>query len=403
VFIINRVSTSVLNNQSPYFVLHSKLPDLNLFKVFGCLCYASTLQSHRTKLHPRARKSIFLGYKSGFKGFTLYDLQSREIFVSRHVTFHENFLPYPHSSLSTTPDWEYFSSTTDSATPNQSPTIRSPAIIDDILPSSLRTNPPASPPIPNIQPVSRHSTRPIITPSYLQDYVCNNIHTSPYPITNYISHHNLSNSYSSFVMSLHTNTEPKSYAKASKHDCWKQAMQVELQALEKTGTWQLVDLPPNIKPIDCRWIYKVKHHADGSIERYKARLVAKGYNQIEGLDYFDTYSPVAKLTTIRLVIALSSIHNWHLHQLDVNNAFLHGDLQEDVYMILPPGVNFNKPNQVCKLKKSLYGLKQAGRKWYEKLTSVLSHHHYIQASSDHSLFVKKTSSSFTILLVYICG
>jgi hypothetical protein len=175
----------------------------------------------------------------------------------------------------------------------------------------------------------------------------------------------------------------------------------ELQALEKTGTWKLVDLPPNVKPIGCRWIYKVKFHADGTVERYKARLVAKGYNQIKGLDYFDTYSPVAKLTTVRLVIALSSIHNWHLHQLDVSTAFLHGDLQEDVYMVIPPGVKSTKPNQVCKLTKSLYGLKQASRKWYEKLTSVLYDQHYTQATSDHSLFVKKTPTSFTILLVYV--
>jgi hypothetical protein len=178
-------------------------------------------------------------------------------------------------------------------------------------------------------------------------------------------------------------------------------MQDELSALEKTGTWKLVDLPPHVKPIGCRWVYKIKRHVDGSIERFKARLVAKGYNQIEGLDFFDTYSPVAKLTTIRTIIALASIHHWHIQQLDVNNAFLHGDLQEDVYMVIPPGVQPSKPNQVCKLIKSLYGLKQASRKWYEKLTSLLLTHGYKQSTSDHSLFIKHTPPHFTILLVYV--
>jgi len=178
-------------------------------------------------------------------------------------------------------------------------------------------------------------------------------------------------------------------------------MQAELTTLENTGKWKLVDLPPNIKPIGCRWIYKIKHHADGTIERYKARLVTKSYNQIEGLDYFDTYSPVAKLATVITVIALASINNWHIHQLDVNNAFLHGDLQEDVYMVVPQGVITSKPNQVCKLMKFLYGLKQASRKWYEKLTSLLLANQYTQSQSDHSLFIKNTNTSFTILLVYV--
>ena len=147
-------------------------------------------------------------------------------------------------------------------------------------------------------------------------------------------------------MSLVSQIEPKSYDEAIKFDCWKQVMQLELNALDHTGTWTIVDLPSQVKPIGCRWVYRIKYNADGSIKRYKARLVAKGYNQIKGFDYFDTFSPVAKVTTVRLVIALASINHWFLHQLDVNNAFLHGDLQEDVYMKLPPGLSTSKPNQV---------------------------------------------------------
>jgi hypothetical protein len=133
-------------------------------------------------------------------------------------------------------------------------------------------------------------------------------------------------------MSITHHSEPNSYLEACKDEQWIQAMNLELEALTKTGTWKIVDLPTNVKPIGCRWVYRVKFKSDGSVDRYKARLVAKGYNQVEGLDFFDTFSPVAKLTTVRLLLALSSIHNWHLHQLDVNNAFLHGELQEDVYM-----------------------------------------------------------------------
>ncbi|KAG8503082.1 hypothetical protein CXB51_000899 [Gossypium anomalum] len=178
-------------------------------------------------------------------------------------------------------------------------------------------------------------------------------------------------------------------------------MQAEISALEQNHTWIIMDLPPGKTAIGCKWVYRVKHKADGSIERYKARLVVKGFTQTEGVDYFNTFSPVAKITTVRLLLAIAASKNWYLHQLGVNNSFLHGDLSEEVYMLLPPSFNSSTPNKVCKLQKSLYGLKQASRQWFSKLTSALTSLGYIQSSSNFSLFVKKDVASFTALLVYV--
>ncbi|GKV36736.1 hypothetical protein SLEP1_g44835 [Rubroshorea leprosula] len=143
-------------------------------------------------------------------------------------------------------------------------------------------------------------------------------------------------------------------------------MQVELTALEDTNTWSLVTLPPDKRPIGCKWVFKIKSKSDGSIERYKARLVAKGFNQVEGVDYHDTFASVAKLVTVHVLLAIVAVKQWSLHQLDVQNAFLHGDLYEEVYMTLPLGhPRKGEKDLVCKLHKSLYGLKQASRMWFK--------------------------------------
>ena len=148
-------------------------------------------------------------------------------------------------------------------------------------------------------------------------------------------------------------------------------MHQEFDALQKNGTWCLVPRKPGINIIDSKWVFKVKHRADGSVERYKARLVAKGFKQRYGLDYADTFSPVVKPTTIHLLLSLVVCQKWHLRQLDIQNAFLHGILDEEVYMRQPPGFEDPaNPYHLCRLVKIIYGLKQAPRAWHARLSSV---------------------------------
>jgi hypothetical protein len=145
-------------------------------------------------------------------------------------------------------------------------------------------------------------------------------------------------------------------------------MDEEMAALDVNATWELVALPKDMKAIGCKWVYKVKHNTDGSMTKYKTRLVAKGYAQAYGIDYKETYSPVAKMTTVKVIITMASVKGWSLHQMDVKYVFLHGDLREEVYMEQPPGyVDQTRPNLVCRLKKTLYRLKQAPRAWSDKI------------------------------------
>ncbi|CAL2266170.1 unnamed protein product [Prunus armeniaca] len=164
--------------------------------------------------------------------------------------------------------------------------------------------------------------------------------------------------------------ESTSYAQASTDPLWCEAMTKEIQALEQNKTWILTTLPAGKRPIGCKWVFKVKYNYDGTVERYKARLVAKGYMQKEGLDYTETFSPTAKLVTFHCLLAIVAATDWPLHQLDVQNAFLHGDLDEEVYMVLPPEFSPHGGNLVCQLRKSLYGLKQASHNWFAKLTAA---------------------------------
>ncbi|KAK1617261.1 hypothetical protein QYE76_022778 [Lolium multiflorum] len=197
-------------------------------------------------------------------------------------------------------------------------------------------------------------------------------------------------------------TEPSDYRTALRIPHWRSAMETEFSALQENGTWNLVPPIPGVNLIDSKWVFKVKLRADGSVERYKARLVAKGFKQRYGLDYEETFSPVVKPATIRLLLSMALSRRWHLRQLDIQNAFLNGFLDEQVYMRQPPGfADPDKPGHYCHLIKSLYGLKQAPRAWHARLSSVLGSLGFSPSATDTSLFILRRSDITLFLLIYV--
>ena len=270
-YLINCIPTPYLHNISPYEKLHKHPCDISNLRVFRCLCYINTLKANRQKLDARAHPCIFIGFKTHTKGYLVYDLHSNDVTVSRNVTFYEDHFPYysetqhinsEHSAPSPGP---FFGKSLDPQIENRSsqPTIS--------VPSS--NEPSNEQPLPHL----RRSTKAKNTPTYLQDYHRDLVSSTPntsavvrYPLSFVLSYSRLSPAHRNFVMSISSTAEPTSYAKASRHDCWIKAMKVELQALQSNNTWRLTPLPPHKTAIGCRWIYKIKYRADGSIERHKA-------------------------------------------------------------------------------------------------------------------------------------
>ncbi|RVX01388.1 Retrovirus-related Pol polyprotein from transposon TNT 1-94 [Vitis vinifera] len=323
VHIINHLPTLLLSRQTPFERLYGKLPSYSHIRVFGCLAYATNVHVPH-KFAPRAKRCIFLGYPVGQKAYKLYDLNTHQMFTSRDVVFHETIFPYesiPSPSSNSDPVIPLSISDLSPPVPQPSPPEPISPIQQPSLPNSVSTQPsPASPPP---EPILRRSQRPHHPPMALRDYVCNQV-TSPnhlpplssspqkgtrYPLCNFVSYHRYSPQHRSFTTAVSQDIEPTSYAEAVSHSHWQEAMQSELAALEANHTWSLTSLPPGKKPIGCRWVYKIKRHSDGTIERFKARLVAKGYTQLEGIDYHDTFSPTAKMITVRCLLALAAAQN----------------------------------------------------------------------------------------------
>ena len=417
-FLINRMPTVVLKGDILYKAIH---PQKSLFplapRIFGCTCYVKDTRPFVTKLDPKALQCVFLGYSRLQKGYRCFSPDLNKYLVSTDVVFSEDtsFFSSPTSSASEEDEeWLVYQVV------NSRPTVGHSSVVDSDA-SLAHLGPVVNiPPAPDKPPIVQvYSRRPVTTdtcpapapsssdPSSDLDLPislrkgkrhCKSI----YSIANFVSYDHLSSSSSVLVASIDSISVPKTVTEALNHPGWKNAMLEEICALEDNHTWKLVDLPQGKKVVGCKWVFAVKVNPDGSVARLKARLVARGYAQTYGVDYSDTFSPVAKLNSVRLFISIAASQQWMIHQLDIKNAFLHGDLEEEVYLEQPPGfVAQGEYGKVCRLKKALYGLKQSPRAWFGKFSKEIQAFGMNKSEKDHSVFYKKSAASIILLVVYV--
>ena len=371
-YLINRGPSVPLEFRIPEEVWSGKEVNLSYLKVFGCVSYVHIDSDARSKLDAKSRKCFFIGYGDETFGYRFWDDQNRKVIRSRNVIFNEQVM-YKDRSSTKLDDVK--------VEQKKSEFVNLDEFSNNTMQNSGQEEKEnADPQVEQCTPAItvRRSSRNIRPPQRF----------SP----------------SLFYILLTDGGEPESYDEALQIEDsikWELAMKDEMNSLMTSQTWELTVLPQKKKALHNKWVYRVKEEHDGS-KRYKARLVVKGFQQKEGVDYTDIFSPVVKLTTIRLVLGIVAAENLHLEQLDVKTAFLHGDLEEDIYMHQPQGfIVQGKENLVCKLRKSLYGLKQAPRQWYKKFDSFMYSTGFTRCQADHCCYVKSFDNSYIILLLYV--
>ena len=391
----NRSPTKSLNMKAPYECWFGKkngwFGNVSNLKVFGSVCYTHTPSNLRRKLDPRSRKAVFIGYPPDTKGYKLYDIESKTFVRSKDVVFYENKFH----------DFE---------------TVTKELIIrEDISEEKLNDNHEGNHDaedqnhVPELPEIESEENLPPVGASYEETFMKQvqnlGIKRQRQAPTKFSPDEcNLTESLTA------DNEEPQSINEAlngKDANKWKQALEEEYNSLIKNETWELVPPPEGCNIVGSKWVMKVKRDANGNVDRHIARLVAQGYSQTHGVDYEEVFSPVVKYSSIRTLLALANKHDLEIHQMDVKTAFLNGHIEHDIYMSQPDGfVDPDHPEYVCKLRKSLYGLKQSARCWNQTLDSFLTKNGYRRSDADNCIYVKSIKDSngfisFVILAVYV--
>ena len=373
-YVRNRLPTTALKEgETPYERWYGRKPDVSHFRVFGCMAYAHVPDCERRKLDAKSKKMRFVGYSLTSKGYRLFDETNRKLYIRRDVEFNESDFGQK-SVMTTEPDPKSME-----VKQNADATAKDEEEVAENRRSEKEEE----------QLELRRSERTRKTPVRYgyEEYA----DTATYRVR-HVAYH------------LSEVDEPSTIQEAKSGDHaaeWKVATEAEYNSLIENKTWKLVELPPGRKAIGCKWVFKLKHDVDGRVERFKARLVAKGYAQKYGIDYDEIFSPIVRFSSIRFLLAFAVQRDFLIHQMDVETAFLNGKLDEEIYMQQPEG--YLKPGEehlVCKLEKSLYGLKQSSRCWNKAFREGVEKIGFTQASADPCVFIRK-EDTLTIIAIHV--
>lgn len=364
--------------------------------------YVHVPKEKRRKLDPKAVKCLFVGYDENVKGFRAWNPMTKKIIISRDVRLVDDDVvnviieTEEPSNVNECDVSEYESLKNSDDETSEGDELESSEDVMEVTDDGTSG-----------EDILENSGDAVINDGVEEERAQGQI--------NHVTNSNVipdgarrgnrkgGNEYYASVAMMSISNEPRNYAEAissGDRKKWIAAMNEEYNSLIKNGTWKLVDIEEHRKVIDNRWVYKIKCNADGSIERYKARLVVRGFTQEYGMDYQDTFSPVVKYTSIRSIMAVAAVEHLKLWQFDVKTAFLYGELEEDVYMRQPVGFE-DGSGRVCKLIKSLYGLKQASRCWNKQFTSFIKEFGFETSKSDKCVFVSKNNGRKIILGIYV--
>lgn len=401
VYLKNRSPTKAVDSITPSEAWTGQRPNLDHLRPFGCDACAFIHPDLRTKWDSKMKSSIFLGYiENTTTQYRVWNGHRIVVVAASNLRFDEQSYKYRDSKLDLKPinwaDLRYFPVKQD--VPEEC--IEDLPSTDQPL-ASGKVSTTVEPPFNNDPPIVMHPQTDIDLPMPLQEVRRSTREKRP--------SFKLRSAFSARIQAF---TEPTSYREAVKHPYsmqWEKAMKEEYQALDRNKTWDLVDedtiLTSGKRVIGCKWVYKLKRNADGS-RRFKARLVVRGFEQEYGIDFTETFAPVAKFVTVRILFALAAKHNWEIEQMDVVTAFLNPELQDEVYMELPEGYSLPDGHTlprtsggklICRLRKCLYGLKQAPRAWYSDIDAYLSSIGFTRSEEDYNLYISKQ----VLLLLFV--